>query len=94
MERNKVLNFVAGRLGQARLSGIDLPNEMREAVVREVEIWNEMMPEATITEDDIITRAEAKQKQATETQLQRQLQSAPSAVREGGLFSPSSRSGG
>jgi hypothetical protein len=88
-KRDGVLDYAASRYGQASLAGIDLGDDMRKAVQKEVDNWNRMWPESPITGDDIMKRAKSRRDVAMKTLGERLLKNAPKAIRESAAFAPS-----
>ena len=86
-QRDSVLDYAASRMGQATLAGVDLPKEMLDAIYKDIDAWNAMMPEFPISGIDISDRAQRRQQAGMQTLRERLLRQAPAILRRSGEFS-------
>ena len=86
-KRDAVLDYAASRMGQAALAGVDLPKEMLDAIHKDIDAWNAMMPEFPVSGTDIAERAERRQQAGMQTLRERLLRQAPAMMRRSGEFS-------
>lgn len=87
-QRDIVIDYAASRMGQAALAGVDLPKEMLDAIHKDLDAWNSMMPEFPISGIDISERAHRRQQAGMQTLRERLLRQSPAMLRRSGEFSP------
>lgn len=72
-KRDSVLDYAASRYGAAMVTGLGVPQELREAIQKDVDNWNAMFPEMAITGTDIATRTKGRVESQTMDYKQRLL---------------------
>jgi hypothetical protein len=75
-KRDEVVDYAATHYGQAKLTGVKLPKELEDAVKKEVDSWNALWPEMSITGTDVMVRAKARARAGMQALAERHLKQA------------------
>jgi hypothetical protein len=87
--RDAVVDYAAGRYGQAQIAGIDLGTDMVAAIMKDTDNWNKMWPEFPISNTDIQHKAVEKRDQAMQTLGQRIKKNMSKVIKNSPAFAPS-----